>query len=559
MSKLIRASIKTKHEESNNYDRTSLEKNLLQKFWSTCHDLFNRATNSLPTFSILECETFFSKVLSASQSSRFRIPGWIPRLNPPESAFDEAPPTYKEIASIIRRSRRNASAGPLDQLSILILQKCPMARTILHLIITECWRSKRVPSCWKESATILIYKKNDTSDPGNFRPITLQAVWYKVLASLMKSRLYAFLDNNNYLDKKKQKGFWPKTDGVTEYTELLTHIMSDAKRHQRGLVVTLLDLKNAFGEVQHDLIRTALKYHHVPESFVELFNSIYNGASTSFSIGAKKTRQILVNKGVLQGDPCSPLLFNMCFNTLMVTLNKPELNQLGTIWGPKESMFQCSWMQFADDAAIVSSNVSNSQQLLDIFKAWCTWAGMTIRLDKCCSFGMMKIDGQYQQFEPSIFLDHGKIPSIPISSSFTYLGKLLNFGMKNKEAKEAMMNKLTLLLKITSALPVRAQLKLNILNKYIHANLTDDLKKYSLGVTWIRQNLDSECYSHVRIWLGLPPSACLKEVMSLSKKKCGFGISSFEEISEKLKLKKRFRLKNNIQPEFRRFGSIQLI
>ena len=233
-------------------------------------------------------------------------------------------------------------------------------------------------------------------------------------------------------------------DGVTDHTELLTHIMSDAKRHSRGLVITLLDLKNAFGEVQHDLIRTALVYHHVPESFVELFNSIYNGASTSFSIGAKKTRQILVNKGVLQGDPCSPLLFNMCFNTLMVTLNKPELNQLGTIWGPKESMFQCSWMQFADDAAIVSSNVSNSQQLLDIFKAWCNWAGMTIRLDKCCSFGMLKIDGQYQQFEPSIFLDHGKIPSIPIGSSFTYLGKLFNFGMKNKEAKEAMMNKLTL-------------------------------------------------------------------------------------------------------------------
>ena len=54
----------------------------------------------------------------------------------------------------------------------------------------------------------------------------------------------------------------------------------------------------------------------------------------------------------------------------MLTLNQPDLNKLGTIWGPKDSMFQCSWLQFADDAAIVSSSVSNSQQLLDIFKAW---------------------------------------------------------------------------------------------------------------------------------------------------------------------------------------------
>ena len=161
--------------------------------------------------------------------------------------------------------------------------------------------------------------------------------------------------------------------------------MRDAKRSSRGLVITLLDLKNAFGEVQHNLIRTTLAYHYAPESFVDQFNSIYSEASTTFSIGAKKTKCIPVNKGVLQGDPCSPLLFNLCFNTMMVILNKQELSQLGTIWGPKKFMFHCSWMQFADDAAIVSNNVGNTQQLLDIFKAWCNWVGMTIRLDKCCT------------------------------------------------------------------------------------------------------------------------------------------------------------------------------
>ena len=134
---------------------------------------------------------------------------------------------------------------------------------------------------------------------------------------------------------------------------------------------------------------------------------------------------------------------------------------------------------------------------------------------------MLKIDGQYQQFEPSIFLDHGKIPSIPIRSSFTYLGKLLNFEMKNNEAKEAMVNKLSNLLKITNALPIRTQLKLKILNQYIHANLIDDLKKYSLGVTWIRQNLDSVCYSYVRIWLGLPPLLASKKRWHYRRKNAG--------------------------------------
>ena len=547
MSRRIRSAIKNKRDD---FNQANLERNLLQKFWSTCHDIFNKATNSLPTFSIFDGDSYFRNVLSATNFRRFIIPSWIPRLDQPRSPFDESPPTYKEVATLIRKARRGASAGPMDQLSIIILQKCPMARTILHLIICECWRSRRIPECWKRSATILIYKKGDTSDPGNFRPITLQAVWYKILASLMKTRLYAFLDSNDYLDKKKQKGFWPKQDGVDEHTEMLTHIMRDSKKHSRGLVVTLLDLKNAFGEVNHNLIRAALAFHHVPDSFVQLFNNIYSEASTSISIGNKRTKNIPVNRGVLQGDPCSPLLFNLCFNTLMLTLNKPDLNKLGTIWGPKESMFQCSWLQFADDAAIISNSVKNTQQLLDIFKAWCEWSGMIIRLDKCCTFGMLKIDGHYQQYEPAIFLNHGRIPTVAIGSSFTYLSKIFNFEMKKKEAKEQLLTRLRKLLKITSDLPIRPQLKLNILKRYIYSNLIDDLKKYAFGATWIRQNMDSECCSHVRDWLGLPPSACLKEVLTISKSKCGFGIPSIEETSEKLKIKGRFRLKNNSNKEF---------
>ena len=91
-------------------------------------------------------------------------------------------------------------------------------------------------------------------------------------------------------------------------------------------------------------------------------------------------------------------------------------------------------------------------------------------------------------------------------------------------------------------LPIRPQMKMNILKKFIYSNLTDSLKKYAFGATWIRQNLDSVCCSCVREWLGLPPSACLREVLSMTRSMCGFGIPSIEEISEKLKVKRRFRL-----------------
>ena len=246
-----------------------LEKSLKLKFWSACNDIFNKATNSVPTFAIDLCSSYFRRVLSVfSVHSLKTIPSWIPSLQSPTTDFDDSPPTYKEVATAVNRCRRSSSACPLDQISIIILQKCAFLRSLLHAMIVECWKRKHAPRCWKRSATILIFKKGDTSDPSNFRPITLQPVLYKILATIIRKKMFEFLDQNKLIDKKLQKGFWPAVDGVSEHTETLTHAIRDSKRHQRGLVITLLDLKNAFGEVHHDLIRTALQYHHLPDHSV---------------------------------------------------------------------------------------------------------------------------------------------------------------------------------------------------------------------------------------------------------------------------------------------------
>ena len=43
------------------------------------------------------------------------------------------------------------------------------------------------------------------------------------------------------------------------------------------------------------------------------------------------TPAVTIGRGVLQGDSLSPLLFNMCFNTLMVTIKKDQIKCLGYI------------------------------------------------------------------------------------------------------------------------------------------------------------------------------------------------------------------------------------
>ena len=64
----------------------------------------------------------------------------------------------------------------------------------------------------------------------------------------------------------------------------------DAKLNNKGLVVTLLDLRNAFGEVNHELIKASLKYHHVPDLFFDLFSNIYQYSRTAITFDNKWTQ-----------------------------------------------------------------------------------------------------------------------------------------------------------------------------------------------------------------------------------------------------------------------------
>ena len=113
---------------------------------------------------------------------------------------------------------------------------------------------------------------------------------------MLNVKLYTFLSDNNYVHKNIQKGFWPKSDGLSEHTEMLSHLMYEAKRNMRCLVVTLLDLKNAFGEVHHNLIRASLQFHHVPKMFTKIISNIYSGSKVKIAVNDEWTHQIVVER-----------------------------------------------------------------------------------------------------------------------------------------------------------------------------------------------------------------------------------------------------------------------
>ena len=181
----------------------------------------------------------------------------------------------------------------------------------------------------EKGLTVLAYKKDLADDAANFRPITLEPVIAKVLTSLIRNRIYASLCKNQYIETNIQKGFWIGISGTTEHTELMSHLINHARQKQRSLAATL---KNEFGEVHHELIRAVLRFHHIPRSIEKFILHLYDGFHISVAANGVLMDPIPVQRRVLQGDCLSPLIFNMCVNTLITMIDQEKVKCLGYVY-----------------------------------------------------------------------------------------------------------------------------------------------------------------------------------------------------------------------------------
>ena len=88
-------------------------------------------------------------------------------------------------------------------------------------------------------------------------------------------KVWQFLSSTNYIETKIQRGFFNVIPGTFEHASHLAYVINNAQKNQWSLIVTLLDLPNAFGEAHHNLIDCVLEQHHVQEDIRGTFKNLH--------------------------------------------------------------------------------------------------------------------------------------------------------------------------------------------------------------------------------------------------------------------------------------------
>ncbi|CAG8068633.1 unnamed protein product, partial [Penicillium nalgiovense] len=236
-----------------------------------------------------------------------------PEFNPPTTPATELPwhpITESEIERSLKAAKGNTAPGE-DTLPMLVWKKLwGHLKAFIVSIFTASVELGHHPRQWRSAKIIVLRKpgKPDYSKPGAYRPISLLNTLGKLLEAVMARRL-SYLAEKHGLLPNSQFGGRP---GRTTEQALLVLSSAIDKAWYKHKVVTLIafDLKGAFNGVNKTSLDASLQARRIPIVARKWIASFMSDRHASIGFDDFRTETaLLLNAGLAQGSPLSPILF----------------------------------------------------------------------------------------------------------------------------------------------------------------------------------------------------------------------------------------------------------
>lgn len=342
--------------------------------------------NGTPSFSQKEAETYFQNLYHDEERSQTYAPlEGMERPPAPEFPFFDQEPTHRELKKHMRNKRNLACPG-LNSIPYLVYKKCPSLRKTILAIFRRIFKEKVIPNDWAIAFVVLLQKCPEVLDkPSEFRPIAITNTLGKIFFSIISARLQKYLIKNGYIQTPIQKGFLFGVPGCVEHSFTLWEALREAKDEARAIVISWLDLANAYGSVRHNLIQFALNWYHVPEIIQQLIFDYYEKQCAKVTSKNWSTDFFPFLIGLFQGCVLSTILFDCVFNLLLDFLN--PLRDKGYRF--KAADVSIMHKAYADDLQFTTRTTEGHQLALNRTQSWLNWTKtMKAKPKKCVSFAM---------------------------------------------------------------------------------------------------------------------------------------------------------------------------
>lgn len=235
---------------------------------------------------------------------------------------------------------------------------------------------------------------------------------YKLFAKVILNRIAKNLDEQQPPDQAGFRSNFSTIDNL----HTIKQILQKYQEYNKSIFIAFIDYVKAFDLLEHEYIWESLIEQGVDLIYIRILKNIYDNSTAAIFI---ETIGPFFNtkRGVKQGDPLSPKLFNAVLERIF---QKIDIETLGININGKT----LTSIRFADDVAVFSETENGLQEMLDQINEESKKAGLQINIEKT------KIISN-RNLNMDIGLENSTIEKV---EEFTYLGQLIS--MEECQTKE---------------------------------------------------------------------------------------------------------------------------
>ena len=344
---------------------------------------------------------------------------------------------------LLSESPNRRAAGP-DGIPMELIKHLPdeFKDLIFEVFCLQARLHRTCPS-WKTSDTILLFKRGDPTLLENYRPIGLLSALSKLWTACLAETLTDFCEQTGILSDS-QCGFRPERRPLQHIVHLMS-VIEDALSKDQDLYVLYMDLKDAFGSVDHARLHQVLNKLGIPPDFLSIIKDLYTDRTTCIRTIHGTTSPIKCLRGTVQGDCLSPLLFILYLEPLLqwFAVGKdgycvPNVDYVhnGAAHDVAAGPFvDCSDALCADDLALTARSETGLLRMVRKVQLYCEWARIEINVGKCAVSGRESDATRLAAEEPiqtrlsRITINNQPMQFLPAEKSYKYLGVHLSLDL----------------------------------------------------------------------------------------------------------------------------------